>query len=95
VNVLIAGTDANTAEPSLYWIDHLSSMVKLNFAAHGYASYFCMSTMDRYWKEDMTLPEAKALMQKCFDELKVRFLANLPVFTVKVITKNGCETIQL
>jgi 20S proteasome subunit beta 4 len=51
--------------------------------------------MDRYWKEDMTLPEAKALMQKCFDELKVRFLANLPVFTVKVITKNGCETIQL
>jgi 20S proteasome subunit beta 4 len=92
---LVAGTDPNTAEPSLYWIDNLSSMVKLNFAAHGYASYFCMSTMDRYWKEGLTLQEAKVLMQKCLDELKVRFLANLPVFTVKVITKDGCEITSL
>ncbi|KAJ3305019.1 Proteasome subunit beta type-4 [Kappamyces sp. JEL0829] len=95
VNVMVAGTDPNTSIPSLYWIDHLSSMCQLNFAAHGYASYFCMSTMDRYWKPDMTLPEAKALLQKCLDELKVRFLANLPEFTIKVVTKDGIEKITL
>ncbi|KAJ3319012.1 Proteasome subunit beta type-4 [Boothiomyces sp. JEL0866] len=95
VNVLVAGTHPKTAVPEIYWIDHLSSMVKLPFAAHGYASYFCMSTMDRYWKENMSLEEVKALLKKCFDELRVRFLANLPLFIVKVITKDGIEQIEM
>ena len=68
---MIAGTDALTCTPHIYWIDHLSSMCSLNFAAHGYASYFCMSTMDRYWKEGMTLAEVKGLMKKCMEQLKV------------------------
>jgi 20S proteasome subunit beta 4 len=92
---MVAGVEPATGVPHLYWIDHLSSMCKLDFAAHGYASYFCMSTMDRYWKEGMTFEEVKALMQKCLDELKVRFLANLPVFTFKLITKDGIKTITL
>jgi 20S proteasome subunit beta 4 len=41
---MVAGT-SKAGVPSLFWIDHLSSMVELPFAAHGYASYFCMSTM--------------------------------------------------
>jgi hypothetical protein len=41
---MVAGT-SKKGVPSLFWIDHLSSMVELPFAAHGYASYFCMSTM--------------------------------------------------
>jgi 20S proteasome subunit beta 4 len=92
---LVAGTDGKTEVPTLFWIDHLSSMCKLDFAAHGYASYFCMSTMDRYWKPDMTLAEVKLLLQKCLDELKVRFLANLPEFTIKLISKDGIKIIKL
>lgn len=95
MNVLIAGTDPKTGRPELYWLDYLSSMVKMNFAAHGYASYFCMSTMDRYWKEDLSLEEAKSLLRKCIAELKVRFIAQLPEFTVKVIDKDGIKEIQL
>jgi 20S proteasome subunit beta 4 len=81
--------------PQLYWCDYISNMVKLPFAAQGYASYFCMSTMDRYWKPDLTVDEAKALLRKCLDELKVRFVANLPEFNVKLITKDGIESVQL
>lgn len=74
---MVAGTDADTAIPHIYWIDHLSSMCPLNFAAHGYASYFCMSTMDRYWKEGMSLAEVKGLMRKCMEQLKVTLFCRL------------------
>jgi 20S proteasome subunit beta 4 len=70
-------------------------MVKLDFAAHGYASYFCMSTMDRYWKEGLTLEQAIVLMKKCLAELKVRFMANLPSYIFKVITKDGIKIIEI
>ncbi|KAJ3299307.1 Proteasome subunit beta type-2 [Borealophlyctis nickersoniae] len=95
VNLLIAGTDPTSGVPELHWLDYLGSSVKLNFAAHGYASYFTMSTMDRYWKEGLTVEEAKALLRKCIAELKVRFIANLPEFTVKIVDKDGIHETSL
>jgi 20S proteasome subunit beta 4 len=92
---MIAGTDPKTNTPNLFWIDHLSSMQKMNYAAHGYASYFCMSTMDRYWHPDLTRPEAIQLLKKCIHELKVRFVGNFPAFVVKVIDSQGIKTIDL
>ncbi|KAJ3098616.1 Proteasome subunit beta type-2 [Phlyctochytrium planicorne] len=94
VNCLIGGVDENGV-PELYWLDYLSSSVKLNFAAHGHASYFVMSTMDRYWKEGLTLEEAISLLKKCLAELKIRYLINLPDFTVKVVDRNGIREIDL
>ena len=82
-------------DPAIYWIDHLSSMVELKYGAHGYASYFCMSLMDRYWKQDLNLEEAKELMRKCLAELKTRFLGNFPEFIIKVVSKDGIEQINL
>nr|KAJ3422721.1 radical S-adenosyl methionine domain-containing protein 1 [Polyrhizophydium stewartii] len=95
VNVLIAGVSPKTGVPELYWIDYISNMCKLNFAAHGYASYFCLSTMDRYWRDDLTVEEAKALMRKCLEELRTRFVGNLPNFFVKVVDANGIHTTEL
>lgn len=31
-------------------MDYLASMVKTNYGAHGYASFFITSIFDRYWK---------------------------------------------
>lgn len=93
--MLIAGTDPKSGLPELYWLDYMASMVKMNFAAHGYASYFCMSLMDRYWKPDLSLEEAKALLRKCIAELRVRFIASLPEFTIKVVDKEGIKEIKL
>lgn len=30
----------------------------MNYAAHGYAGYFCYSLLDRHWKPDMSVEEA-------------------------------------
>ncbi|TPX34016.1 hypothetical protein SmJEL517_g03261 [Synchytrium microbalum] len=95
VNLLIAGCDPKSGTPELHWLDYLASSVKLNFAAQGYASYFTMATMDRFWQPDMSLEEAIALLRKCLHELKVRFVGNLPLFVVKVVDKNGIRVIEL
>jgi 20S proteasome subunit beta 4 len=55
VNLLIGGVDQSL--PSLYYIDYLGSMHKMNYAVHGYASYFLLSVLDRLYTKDMTLEQ--------------------------------------
>lgn len=43
VNILIAGYDTVNDKPELYWLDYLAAKVKLPYAAHGYAQYYCLS----------------------------------------------------
>lgn len=43
----------------------------------------------------MSLEEGKELMRKCFQELKVRYLLNMPKFVIKVIDANGVNEITL
>lgn len=70
-------------------------MAKLDFACHGYASYFCMSIMDRYWQPGMSEEDVAKLMSKCFRELETRFIARLGKFTVKIVDKKGVREISL
>jgi len=56
VDLLIGGWDED-AGPSLYYLDYLASMQQVPYACHGYAGYFCTSTMDRYYKPNMSLDE--------------------------------------
>ncbi|KAJ3227241.1 Proteasome subunit beta type-4 [Clydaea vesicula] len=95
VNLLISGSDPKTGVPSLFWLDHLASANKVNYTAHGYASYFILSTMDLYWHENLTLEEGLGLVKKCLKELKIRFIGNLPDFFIKVVDKNGIREIKL
>jgi 20S proteasome alpha/beta subunit len=48
VNLLLGGFDDTGA--SLYWMDYLGTLQKMNFGAHGHCSNFIVSVMDRYWK---------------------------------------------
>jgi len=75
--------------PALYYLDYLGSLQKTNFAAHGYSSYFALSVFDLLWKENMTIEEGKDLMKKCVEQLKLRFLVNMPHFMLKVVTADG------
>merc|ERR1719498_531964 len=61
VDLLIAGVDDDG--PALYFMDYMSSMEKVNKAAHGYGAYFALSIMDKYFKADLTLDEAKSIMK--------------------------------
>jgi 20S proteasome subunit beta 4 len=94
VNLLIAGYNPQDG-PELYWIDYLSAMTKAPYAAHGYAQFFCLGLMDRYYTPNMSVEEAKDLLRKCFHELKTRFIVNLPRYMIKVIDKDGIREIEL
>merc|ERR1711907_247414 len=93
VNLLVAGFDED-AGPQLYYIDHLSAMAKVPFAAHGHGSYFTFATMDAHYKPDMTLDEAQDLLRKCIAELRTRFLINMPNFKVRVVSKDGVQELE-
>mmetsp|Transcript_8950 Transcript_8950/g.14559 ORF Transcript_8950/g.14559 Transcript_8950/m.14559 type:complete len:197 (+) Transcript_8950:116-706(+) len=84
---ILGGVDENG--PALYFLDYLGSLEKVDFAAQGYASYFSLSVMDKFWKKNMTLEEGKALMIDCLKQLKVRFIVHNPTFKLVVVTKEG------
>jgi len=95
-NLLLGGYDTGSnAGPSLYFFDYLAAMAKVNFAAQGYAANFILSVFDRDWKENMTLEEGLEIVKKCLHELKTRFLISQPVFTIKVVDKDGCRVVTL
>jgi len=94
VNLLLGGYDEKSG-PSMYYMDYLASMHKMNIAAHGYGSYFALSIMDRHWKKDMSLDDGLKLIRLCIQELATRFVISLPVFKVKLADKNGIREIDL
>lgn len=55
-NLLLAGVDEGTNEASLYWMDYLAAMSKVNFGAHGYAAHFILSIFDREFPSPHAAP---------------------------------------
>jgi 20S proteasome subunit beta 4 len=93
VNMLLGGFDADQG-PSLYFLDYLASLHKMDFACQGYAGYFLMGLFDKYYKKGMTLDEGLKLLQLCIDQLKTRFIINNINFAVKIVTKDGVKVIN-
>ena len=80
---------------SLYYLDYMGSVNKVNFGCHGYAASFVLSIFDREWKEGLTEAEGIDLVKKCIAELQIRFLIHMPKFLVKIVDKNGIRVIDL
>jgi len=91
-NLLLGGIDEEG--PSLYFVDYLASLNKLEYAAHGYCSYFCLSILDKYYKTDLSLDEGLTIIEKCITELRDRFVINSPNFVIKVVDKNGTRVVR-
>jgi len=94
VDMLLAGYDEDVG-PSLYFLDYLASMQKLDKGAHGYCGFFVNSLLDAHWKPNMTLEEGLQLMVLCTDEMKRRFSISMPKWMVKVVDKNGTRVVEL
>jgi len=92
-NLLLAGYDKTTDQNHLFYMDYLATSVELPYCAHGYGSYFTLSTLDAYYKEDMSQEDGIALLKKCIAEISKRFIVNLPTFHVKIIDKTGIRNI--
>jgi len=92
-NLLLAGHDVTTGKNHLYYMDYLATCVELPYCAHGYGSFFTLSTLDAYYREDMSQEEGLALLKKCIAEIAKRFIVNLPTFQVKVVDKDGIRNL--
>lgn len=91
-NVVLGGMDDGV--PSLYTCDYLGTLTKLKFAAEGYAQYFILSTLDRYWKKNLNEEQALDVLRKCINEVQKRLVINQPRFAIKVVDKNGVRIIE-
>jgi 20S proteasome alpha/beta subunit len=93
VNMLIGGVDKKG--PALHYMDYMASTQPVPYGAHGYGAFFVLSTMDRHCHENMTLPQAIAVLNLCIKELQQRFLVNMPNFICKVADKDGVREVSL
>lgn len=78
----------------MYSCDYLGTMTRLKFAAEGYAQYFVLSTLDRYWKKNLTVEEALVVIRKCISEVQKRLVINQPRFSIKIVSKDGVTVIE-
>ncbi|CAL5347223.1 unnamed protein product [Camellia sinensis] len=90
VNIILAGYDKETG-PSLYYIDYIASLHKVDKAAFGYGSYFSLSMMDRHYHSNMTLEEAVDLVDKCIMEIRSRLVVAPPNFVIKIVDQDGAR----
>lgn len=93
VNILLAGYDKETG-PSMYYIDYIASLHKVDKAAFGYGSYFSLSMMDRHYHRDMTLEEAIELVDKCILEIRSRLVVAPPNFVIKIVDEGGARELH-
>ncbi|KAF3529910.1 hypothetical protein DY000_02041935 [Brassica cretica] len=90
LNILMAGYD-NESGASLYYIDYIATLHKVDKGAFGYGSYFSLSTMDRHYRSDMSVEEAIELVDKCILEIRSRLVVAPPNFVIKIVDKDGAR----
>ena len=90
MNILLAGYDKETG-PSLYYIDYIATLHKLDKGAFGYGSYFSLSMMDRHYHSGMSVEEAIDLVDKCILEIRSRLVVAPPNFVIKIVNKDGAR----
>ncbi|KAF2284244.1 hypothetical protein GH714_020047 [Hevea brasiliensis] len=90
VNILLAGYDKETG-PSLYYIDYIATLHKVEKGAFGYGSYFSLSMMDRHFHSGMSVEEAIDLVDKCIMEIRSRLVVAPPNFLIKIVDKDGAR----
>lgn len=89
VNLLLGGYDVKDGQASLYYMDYLAALQKVPYGCQGYAAYFCLSIMDREYREGLDEAAALKIVEKCIHEMHTRFLISQPNFIIKVVDKDG------
>jgi len=92
-NLLLAGYDEKTG-PSLYWMDYLATLNRVNTGGTGYGAMFVLSLFDKLWHPNLTEAEAVDMMEQGVAEVKRRLVVAPPAYIIKVIDKNGVRTVK-
>jgi 20S proteasome alpha/beta subunit len=85
-------TTATPWQPRLYWVDDLATLYEVPYGAHGLGSVSSLAILDQYYRPDMSREEATALMQRCFAQLRQRYVSQSPhPPCLKLIDASGCH----
>ncbi|CAE7209627.1 unnamed protein product [Rhizoctonia solani] len=87
--------DGPKGRPSLYWIDFFGTLAEVPFAAHGYASYFVLSLLDRYHNPQANLQEGIETLRRAIAEVQKRLIVGLENWSVKLVTRDGVKEVDL
>jgi 20S proteasome subunit beta 4 len=89
-NLLLGGYDEGVGA-SLYWIDYLGTLHKMNICGKGYGSLFALSLFDKIWHPELTQDEGLEMMKKGVAEVRKRLIVAPERFSVKVVTADGIK----
>ncbi|MEW5310457.1 MAG: hypothetical protein WDW38_002254 [Sanguina aurantia] len=92
-NLLVAGYDEGVG-PSLYWMDYLATLSKVNTGGTGYGAMFTMSIFDKMWHPELTQDQAVAMMDAGIEEVKRRLVVAPAHYIIKVVDKDGIRTVK-
>lgn len=82
------------AKPRLYWCDYLATLAEVPYAAHGYAQYYCLSTLDKHHNPNINLDQGLKILRMCADELRKRMPIDFKGLEVTVIDKDGSQKVD-
>ncbi|TKR63511.1 hypothetical protein L596_027329 [Steinernema carpocapsae] len=92
VDVVIGGYNEVDNKTFLGTIDQYGSGVSEQpYVFQGFSGRFCYSIMDKFYKKVMSEEEAVDVLKKCLEEVKTRFVASLPNFSVIKVDRNGVK----
>ncbi len=87
---------STTLKPKLFWLDEYGSLQNVEYGAHGLASNFALSILDRRYHPNLSRAAAVDLVVDCFRQLRKRFVINSPELPcIKCIDAEGCKVITL
>ena len=91
--MVLAGYDEGEGV-SLYYLDYMATLHRMNCCGHGYGAMFINSLFDKYWRPNMPLEEAVALVDKCIAEIRLRLVVAPPSYIIKIVDKDGCRVLH-
>nr|8ADN_J Chain J, Proteasome subunit beta type-4 [Vairimorpha necatrix]8ADN_X Chain X, Proteasome subunit beta type-4 [Vairimorpha necatrix] len=80
--------------PELYSVDLYGSLHENDFMAVGISTYFCYGVLDKEYHKNITKEDGIKIIQKCFDVLKQRCSVDISNIEIKIVSKEGVETIN-
>nr|UXY87922.1 26S proteasome chain protein [Cryptomonas curvata] len=94
INILLVGFDRFIGS-SLYSIDYLGTLQRMDYCVQGYASFFLFSFLDRRYKPKMRIEEVLDIIIQSTLILKKRFIVNQINFLIKIVDSKGCRNVGI
>jgi len=89
-NLLLAGYDEGKG-PSLYYLDYISTLHKVDKVAMGYGGYFMLSILDKHYRRELSLEDALKIVDMCIKEVQARLVVAPPNFVIEIVDKDGAR----